>query len=136
MTDLIARGIAKGLRMTEQRRVVARVISAAEDHPDVEELYNRANRVDPRISLATVYRTVKLFEETGLLDKLEFGDGRARYEDALRDHHDHLIDVNSGEVIEFVDAEIEALQERIAARLGYRLIGHRLELLGVPVKKS
>lgn len=136
VTDLIARGIAKGLRMTEQRRVVARVISAAEDHPDVEELYNRANRVDPRISLATVYRTVKLFEETGLLDKLEFGDGRARYEDALRDHHDHLIDVNSGEVIEFVDAEIEALQERIAARLGYRLIGHRLELLGVPVKKS
>ena len=136
MTDLIARGIAKGLRMTEQRRVVARVISAADDHPDVEELYNRANRVDPRISLATVYRTVKLFEETGLLDKLEFGDGRARYEDALRDHHDHLIDVNSGEVIEFVDPEIEALQERIAARLGYRLIGHRLELLGVPVKKS
>ncbi len=136
MTDLISRGIAKGLRMTEQRRVVARVISAADDHPDVEELYNRANRIDPRISLATVYRTVKLFEETGLLDKLEFGDGRARYEDALRDHHDHLIDVNSGEVIEFVDPEIEALQDRIAARLGYRLIGHRLELLGVPLKKT
>lgn len=136
MTDLISRGIAMGLRMTEQRRVVARVISAADDHPDVEELYNRANRIDPKISLATVYRTVKLFEETGLLDKLEFGDGRARYEDALRDHHDHLIDVNSGEVIEFVDPEIEALQERIAARLGYQLIGHRLELLAVPLKKS
>lgn len=136
MSDIIARSVAKGLRMTEQRRVVARVIAAAEDHPDVEELYARAAAVDPKISLATVYRTVKIFEEAGLLDKLEFGDGRARYEDAERDHHDHLIDVNSGEVIEFVDPEIEALQERIAARLGYRLIGHRLELLGVPLKKA
>ncbi|TGD62910.1 transcriptional repressor [Tabrizicola sp. WMC-M-20] len=135
MTDIIARCEAKGLRMTEQRRIVARVVGEAEDHPDVEELYARAARVDPRISLATVYRTVKLFEEAGLLEKLEFGDGRARYEDAERDHHDHLIDVNSGQVIEFVDPEIEALQERIAARLGYRLIGHRLELLGVPVNK-
>lgn len=136
MADIIARCEAKGLRMTEQRRVVARVIGDAEDHPDVEELYARAARVDPRISIATVYRTVKLFEEAGILDRLEFGDGRARYEDAERDHHDHLIDVNTGEVIEFVDPEIEALQERIAERLGYRLIGHRLELLGVPVKKS
>ena len=136
MSDLIARGVAKGLRMTEQRRVVARVIAEAFDHPDVEELYARAAKVDPRISLATVYRAVKLFEESGLLDKLEFGDGRARYEDAERDHHDHLIDVNTGQVIEFVDPEIEALQDRIAARLGYRLIGHRLELLGVPIKKS
>ncbi len=136
MTDIIARGIAKGLRMTEQRRIVARVIAAADDHPDVEDLYARASGVDPKISLATVYRTVKLFEETGLLDKLEFGDGRARYEDAERDHHDHLIDVNTGEVIEFVDPDIEALQERIAARLGYRLIGHRLELLGVSMKKG
>jgi Fur family ferric uptake transcriptional regulator len=135
MSDIIARCEAKGLRMTEQRRVVARVIGAAEDHPDVEELYARAAQVDPRISIATVYRTVKLFEEAGILDRLEFGDGRARYEDAERDHHDHLIDVNSGEVIEFVDPEIEELQERIAARLGYRLVGHRLELLGVPVKK-
>lgn len=135
MSDIIARSVAKGLRMTEQRRVVARVIAAAEDHPDVEELYARAVAVDPKISLATVYRTVKIFEAAGLLEKLEFGDGRARYEDAERDHHDHLIDVNSGEVIEFVDPEIEALQERIAARLGYRLIGHRLELLGVPLKK-
>ncbi|MDO8983241.1 Fur family transcriptional regulator [Cypionkella sp.] len=136
MSDLIARGVAKGLRMTDQRRVVARVIAAAEDHPDVEELYARSAQVDPKISLATVYRTVKLFEECGLLERLEFGDGRARYEDAERDHHDHLIDVNTGQVIEFVDPEIEALQERIAARLGYRLIGHRLELLGVPVKKG
>ncbi|MEZ5754417.1 MAG: Fur family transcriptional regulator [Paracoccaceae bacterium] len=135
MADIIARCEAKGLRMTDQRRVVARVIGDAEDHPDVEELYARAARIDPRISIATVYRTVKLFEEAGILDKLEFGDGRARYEDAERDHHDHLIDVNSGDVIEFVDPEIEALQERIAARLGYRLVGHRLELLGVPVKK-
>ncbi|GLS87406.1 transcriptional repressor [Cypionkella aquatica] len=136
MTDLISRGVAKGLRMTDQRRVVARVIAVADDHPDVEELYARAVQVDPKISLATVYRTVKIFEEAGLLERLEFGDGRARYEDAERDHHDHLIDVNTGQVIEFVDPEIEALQERIAARLGYRLIGHRLELLGVPVKKG
>lgn len=136
MADIIARCEAKGLRMTDQRRVVARVIGEAEDHPDVEELYARAARVDPRISIATVYRTVKLFEEAGILDRLEFGDGRARYEDAERDHHDHLIDVNTGEVIEFVDPEIEALQEKIAERLGFRLVGHRLELLGVPVKKS
>ena len=136
MSDLISRGVAKGLRMTDQRRVVARVIAAAEDHPDVEELYARAAQVDPKISLATVYRTVKSFVVAGLLERLEFGDGRARYEDAERDHHDHLIDVNTGQVIEFVDDEIEALQERIAARLGYRLIGHRLELLGVPVKKG
>lgn len=136
MADLIKRGVAKGLRMTDQRRVVARVLGAADDHPDVEELYARAAAIDPKISLATVYRTVKLFEEAGLLEKHEFGDGRARYEDAERDHHDHLIDVSSGQVIEFVDPEIEALQERIAARLGYRLIGHRLELLGVPAKKG
>lgn len=136
MADIILRCEARGLRMTDQRRVVARVIEAALDHPDVEELYARAAKEDPRISLATVYRTVKLLQEAGILDKLEFGDGRARYEDAERDHHDHLIDVNTGRVIEFVDPEIEALQERIAARLGYRLIGHRLELLGVPAKKG
>lgn len=128
--DIIARCEAQGLRMTDQRRVIARVVGEAEDHPDVEELHARAARIDPRISLATVYRTVKLFEESGILDRLEFGDGRARYEDADRDHHDHLIDVATGEVIEFVDPEIEALQEKIAARLGYRLIGHRLELFG------
>ncbi len=135
MADIIARCAAQGLRMTDQRRVLARVIGAAEDHPDVEELYGRAVKVDPKISLATVYRTLRLFEEAGILEKHEFGDGRARYEDAERDHHDHLIDVNTGQVIEFVDPEIEALQEKIAARLGYRLIGHRLELLGVPSRK-
>ena len=135
MADIIARCEARGLRMTEQRRTVAQVIGEAEDHPDVEELHARAVARDPRISIATVYRTVKLFEEEGILDKLEFGDGRARYEDAERDHHDHLIDVNTGQVIEFVDPDIEALQERIAARLGYRLVGHRLELYGLPVKK-
>ena len=134
MADIIARCEAKGLRMTDQRRIVARVLGEADDHPDVEELYARAAKLDPKISLPTVYRTVKLFEEAGILDRLEFGDGRSRYEDAERDHHDHLIDVNTGQVIEFVDPEIEALQERIAARLGYRLIGHRLELLGVPAK--
>jgi Fur family ferric uptake transcriptional regulator len=133
---IIARAEAKGLRMTGQRRTIADVLEQAEGHPDVEELYNRASSVDPRISLATVYRTVKLFEEAGILEKLEFGDGRARYEDAERDHHDHLIDINSGEVIEFVDDEIEALQERIAERLGYELRGHKLELYGVPKKKS
>ena len=135
MPDIIARCEAKGLRMTDQRRIVARVIGDAVDHPDVEELYARAAKLDPKISLATVYRTVKLFEEAGILERHEFGDGRARYEDAERDHHDHLIDVNTGQVIEFVDPEIEALQERIAARLGYRLIGHRLELLGVSLRK-
>ena len=124
---------ANGLRMTDQRRTIAGVLQDAVDHPDVEELYNRASAVDPRISLATVYRTVKLFEETGILEKHEFGDGRARYEAADREHHDHLIDVHSGEVIEFVDPEIEALQERIAQKLGYRLMGHRLELYAVPL---
>ena len=122
--------------MTGQRRTIAGVLEGAEDHPDVEELYARASAKDPNISLATVYRTVKLFEEAGILDRLEFGDGRARYEDAERDHHDHLIDINSGDVIEFVDEEIEALQEKIAAKLGYELRGHRLELYGVPIKKS
>lgn len=137
MTDtILSRCEAQGLRLTEQRRVIAGVLESADDHPDVEELYNRAVAVDPRISLATVYRTVKLFEESGILEKHEFGDGRARYEAADRDHHDHLIDMHTGEVIEFVDPEIEALQERIAAKLGYRLMGHRLELYGLPVKKK
>lgn len=131
---IIDRCEAKGLRMTEQRRIIAGVLEESDDHPDVEELYTRAVARDAGISIATVYRTVKLFEEAGILDKLEFGDGRARYEDAERDHHDHLIDMNSGDVIEFVDPEIEALQERIAEKLGYRLIGHRLELYGVPRK--
>lgn len=136
MTDtILSRCEIIGLRMTEQRRVIAAVLQESPDHPDVEELYKRASARDSGISLATVYRTVKLFEEAGILDKLEFGDGRARYEDAEREHHDHLIDINSGEVIEFVDSEIEALQERIAAKLGYRLMGHKLELYGVPIRK-
>ena len=127
---------AKGLRMTGQRRTIAEVLEEADDHPDVEELHARAAARDARISIATVYRTVKLFEEAGILDKLEFGDGRARYEDAERDHHDHLIDMNSGEVIEFVDPEIEALQKQIAAKLGYRLVDHRLELYGVRLDRE
>ena len=132
---IIERCEAKGLRMTGQRRTIAAVLQDCVDHPDVEELYARASARDSGISLATVYRTVKLFEEAGILDKHEFGDGRARYEDAERAHHDHLIDINSGEVIEFVDPEIEALQEKIAQKLGYTLKGHRLELYGVPIKK-
>lgn len=131
---IIERCEARGLRLTEQRRTIADVLEAADDHPDVEELYARASAKDPNISLATVYRTVKLFEEAGILEKLEFGDGRARYEDAERDHHDHLIDLKTGEVIEFVDEEIEELQEKIARKLGYTLKGHRLELYGVPLK--
>jgi Fur family ferric uptake transcriptional regulator len=131
---IIERCETAGLRMTGQRRVVAQVLQESDDHPDVEELYARASKVDAGISLATVYRTVKLFEETGILDRLEFGDGRSRYEDAEREHHDHLIDINTGQVIEFVDPEIEALQEKIAAKLGYELRGHKLELYGVPKK--
>jgi Fur family ferric uptake transcriptional regulator len=132
---IIERCEAHGLRMTEQRRIIARVLEGADDHPDVEELYARASAEDAGISLATVYRTVKLFEEAGILEKLEFGDGRARYEDAEREHHDHLIDLNSGEVIEFVNSEIEALQEKIARDYGYELKGHRLELYGVKIKR-
>ena len=134
--NIIYRCGKNGLRMTEQRRVVAQVLETSNDHPDVEELYFRASKLDPRISIATVYRAVKLFEESGILEKLEFGDGRARYEDADRDHHDHLIDMQTGQVIEFIDPDIEALQEKIAARLGYKLKDHRLELYGVPVKRT
>lgn len=133
---ITARCEQHGLRMTDQRRTIAGVLDRATDHPDVEELHARAAAADPRISLATVYRTVKLFEESGILERVDFGDGRARYESAERDHHDHLIDMDTGKVIEFVDPEIEALQERIAARLGYRLVGHRMELYGVPADKK
>ncbi|MFP7672772.1 Fur family transcriptional regulator [Marivita sp. S0852] len=136
MSDtIISRCETRGLRLTDQRRTIAKVLQDSHDHPDVEELYARASGLDPNISLATVYRTVKLFEEAGILEKVDFGDGRARYEDAERDHHDHLIDLQTGKVIEFVDPEIEALQEKIAAKLGYTLKGHRLELYGVPMKK-
>lgn len=127
--------IAKGMRMTEQRRVIARVLSEAQDHPDVEELHQRAHAVDPRISIATVYRTVRLFEEAGIISRLDFRDGRSRYEEASDAHHDHLIDMTTGKVIEFVDPEIEALQEAIARRLGYRLVDHRLELYGLPINE-
>ena len=126
----------KGLRITEQRRVIARVLSESDDHPDVELLHERANKIDSGISIATVYRTVRLFEEAGILDRHDFGDGRARYEAAPEAHHDHLIDVESGKVIEFVDPEIEALQKQIAAKLGYRLVDHRLELYGVRLDRE
>lgn len=126
----------KGMRMTEQRRVIARVLSMSDDHPDVEELYRRASEVDPNISLATVYRTVRLFEEAGILQRHDFGDGRARYEETPSEHHDHLIDMRSGQVIEFHDEDIEALQEKIARRLGYRLIDHRMELYAVPLAEE
>ncbi len=126
----------KGMKMTEQRRVVARVLSESHDHPDVEELYRRAAEADPNISIATVYRTVRLFEEAGILERHDFGDGRARYEEAREDHHDHLIDIYSGKVIEFHNSEIERLQEAVARKLGYRLVGHRLELLGVRLKET
>src|SRR5215831_3871332 len=122
----------KGLKMTEQRRVIARVLSESEDHPDVEQLHRRSVAIDPRISIATVYRTVRLFEEANILERHDFGDGRARYEEAPESHHDHLIDVQSGRVIEFSNEEIEKLQHRVAEELGYKLVGHRLELYPVP----
>ncbi len=121
-----------GMRMTEQRRVIARVLSLAADHPDVEELHQRAHALDPHISIATVYRTVRLFEDAGILTRHDFRNGRSRYEEVSEAHHDHLIDMKSGAVVEFVDDEIEALQKAIAKRLGYRLVDHRLELYGVP----
>jgi Fur family ferric uptake transcriptional regulator len=127
--------IDKGMRMTEQRRVIARVLSEAHDHPDVEELHRRAHAVDPHISIATVYRTVRLLEESGIITRHDFRDGRSRYEEHGELHHDHLIDLKSGKVIEFVDREIEQLQEAIAKRLGYRLVEHRLELYAVPLEE-
>lgn len=125
--------IDKGLKMTDQRRVIARVLSEADDHPDVEAVYRRSTAIDPRISIATVYRTVRLFEEASILARHDFGDGRARYEERSADHHDHLIDVQSGKVIEFHNEMIEELQQRIATELGYKLVGHRLELYAVPL---
>ena len=128
--------VDKGMRMTDQRRVVARVLSSAKDHPDVEELYRRAHEVDPHISIATVYRTVRLFEEAGIIERHDFRDGRSRYEEAPDQHHDHLIDMRTGKVIEFMDEEIEALQNAIARRLGFKLVDHRLELYGVPIEEK
>lgn len=125
--------VEKGMRMTEQRRVIARVVSSSQDHPDVEELHRRAVAVDPHISIATVYRTVRLFEEAGILERHDFRDGRSRYEEVTETHHDHLIDMKTGKVIEFVEPEIERLQQEIARKLGYKLVDHRLELYGVPI---
>ncbi len=128
--------IDKGMKMTGQRRIIARVLSDAADHPDVEEVHRRANIIDSRISIATVYRTMRLFEEAGIVEKHDFGDGRSRYEEVGDDHHDHLIDVQSHRVIEFQNSEIEAIQEKIARQLGYRLVGHRLELYAVPLESK
>ena len=126
--------IEKGMKMTEQRRVIARVLSLAEDHPDVEEVHRRAVDLDPRISIATVYRTVRLWEEANILERHDFGDGRSRYEEVTEDHHDHLIDMKSGRVVEFQNEEIEELQDKIAKAHGMKLVGHRLELYGIPLK--
>ena len=126
--------IEKGMKMTEQRRVIARVLSLAEDHPDVEEVHRRAVDLDPRISIATVYRTVRLWEEANILERHDFGDGRSRYEEVTDDHHDHLIDMKSGRVVEFQNEEIEELQDKIARAHGMKLVGHRLELYGIPLK--
>jgi Fur family ferric uptake transcriptional regulator len=134
--DVEALCAEKGLRITDQRRVIAQVLSEAEDHPDVEKVHARASAIDPGISIATVYRTVRLFEEAGILERHDFGDGRARYEAAPEAHHDHLIDVETGKVIEFVDPELEQLQKAIAEKLGYRLVDHRMELYGVSVDRK
>ncbi len=132
--DVEALCLKKGLRITEQRRVIARVLSEVNDHPDVEALHHRVAAIDPRISIATVYRTVKLFEEAGIIERHEFQGGRSRYETVQDEHHDHLIDIETGRVIEFHDAELEELQQKIAARLGFRLADHRMELYGVAIK--
>ncbi|MFM2099615.1 MAG: hypothetical protein RLZZ366_1154 [Pseudomonadota bacterium] len=134
--DVEALCAEKGLRITEQRKVIARVLSDSEDHPDVEALHLRASAIDPGISIATVYRTVRLFEEAGILERHDFGDGRSRYEAAAEAHHDHLIDVETGRVIEFVDPELEALQKMIAEKLGFRLVDHRMELYGVAIDRK
>jgi Fur family ferric uptake transcriptional regulator len=126
--------IEKGLKMTDQRRVIARVLSDSTDHPDVELLYRRASAIDPKISMATVYRTVNLFAETGIIERHDFRDGRARYEEHPEEHHDHLIDLKTGKVVEFSNREIEELKNRIARELGYKLVDHRLELYGIPIE--
>jgi Fur family ferric uptake transcriptional regulator len=134
--DIEAICAERGLRITEQRRVIAKVLSDSTDHPDVERLHERAVALDPGISIATVYRTVRLFEEAGILDRHDFGDGRARYEAAPEAHHDHMIDVETGKVLEFVDPELEALQRQIAEKLGFRLVDHRMELFGVRLERD
>ena len=135
MTDIEQKCISKGVKLTGQRKIIARIMSEAEDHPDVDELYKRVTKVDPKISIATVYRTVKLFEEAGILAKHDFKGGKARYEEISESHHDHLIDVKTGEIIEFVDDEIEKLQKKVAEKYGYELVDHKLELYGIKKKK-
>ena len=127
--------LAKGVKLTDQRKIIAKIMSESNDHPDVDELYNRVSKIDSKISIATVYRTVKLFEESGILAKHDFKGGKARYEEAPEEHHDHLIDINSGEIIEFVDKDIESLQNKVAKKLGYKLVDHKLELYGSKIKK-
>ena len=134
MTDIEEKCISKGVKLTGQRKIIARVMSEAEDHPDVDELYKRVTKVDPKISIATVYRTVKIFEEAGILAKHDFKGGKARYEEISESHHDHLIDVKTGEIIEFVDDEIEKLQKKVAEKYGYELVDHKLELYGIKKK--
>lgn len=136
ISDIEQLCLDKGMRMTDQRRVIARVLSGATDHPDVEKVYKRSTAIDPGISIATVYRTVRLFEEAGILERHDFRDGRARYELLSEDHHDHLIDVDSGEVLEFQSDEIEKLQKEIAEKMGFKLVDHRMELYGVPLERK
>tara|TARA_Y100000590_G_scaffold171842_1_gene196536 strand:+ start:794 stop:1204 length:411 start_codon:yes stop_codon:yes gene_type:complete len=134
-TDIEKKCIEKGLRLTDQRKIVAKVMSESKDHPDVDELHNRVHKLDGKISIATVYRTVKLFEEAGIVEKHDFKGAKSRYEQATHEHHDHLIDINTGEITEFVDEDIEKLQKKVAEKLGYKLIDHRLELYGSKIKK-
>ena len=136
MTNLIEdKCKTKGVRLTDQRKLIAKVMSESQDHPDVDELHKRVSKLDSKISIATVYRTVKLFEEAGILSKHDFKGTKARYEQATREHHDHLIDINTGDIVEFVDQEIEKLQKNVAEKLGYKLVDHRLELYGTKIKK-
>jgi len=135
MNKIEEKCLGKGVRLTDQRKIIAEVMSASNDHPDVDELHKRVNKIDKKISIATVYRTVKLFEESGIVEKHDFKGGKARYEESPEEHHDHLIDINSGEIIEFVDKEIEILQNKVAKKLGYKLVDHKLELYGNKIKK-
>ena len=136
MTETIeAKCLSKGVKLTDQRKIIADIMSSSNDHPDVDELHKRVNKIDKKISIATVYRTVKLFEESGIVEKHDFKGGKARYEEAPEEHHDHLIDINSGDIIEFVDKEIEILQKKVAKKLGYNLVDHKLELYGSKIKK-
>ena len=133
--DIESKCIEKGVRLTDQRKLVAKIMSESDDHPDVDELHKRVNKLDSKISIATVYRTVKLFEEAGIIAKHDFKGNKARYEQTTQEHHDHLIDINTGEITEFVNEDIEKLQKQVAEKLGYKLVDHRLELYGSKIKK-